>query len=99
MQRERRHGILMHGIDGIMAGHAAGAGIVMPPPLSQRTLQPADGFAALESTLQGLGISEGLGETRQCIDGINLVGEGADRTANTANQSTRCLVSEKAMIT
>ena len=45
-QRHRCHRVLVHAVDGIALDHPAGAGVVVPPPLAGRALQPADPVGA-----------------------------------------------------
>src|SRR5215472_11636122 len=72
----RAHRMLMHGIHRISVGDAATWRIIVPPPLSCRSLLFAETTRTLQRALRRILVMICLEELGQAINGIDLIGEG-----------------------
>src|SRR5690349_17568849 len=88
----------MHGINGIPLAHSPGPGGVMPPPLTKRSLKPADRISARTRFRPRRRLTVRLAEFRQRVNRINLVGEAPNPPSqHPGGTPVRRLMSEKSV--
>ncbi len=77
-ERHRRHGVLVHAVDGILLDDRSVARVVVPPPLAAVALQGAETVGASPGRAERFGVSHQGCMSRERLDGVRLIAETAD---------------------